>query len=201
MAYKDRLFIPSFSESSYLDYASNSNFKLGNLIRNKPNDVDHHELTPMDKIARHVIRHGEMPKNMHTNNPNTNNGENQEEDNKDVVKEDYRMSIYSAHLFRPGLREEGDATGIAQATGLGIPRSTANNLNSISINQYADSDASFIGDGDSAETSKTNIPALLAAKNAGGKPHPFVVSNGINKRSGTEGFKLKPLRDDLGPNG
>ena len=191
---------PFYFSESYNDMATHGNFKLSNLIRSRNYDTEHRELTPMDKIARHVIKHGEMPKSMPNMNSN-NNDENNQEENKEAVKEDHRMSIYSAHLFRPGLREDGDATGIAQATGLGIPRSNANNLNSISINQYADSDSSFIGDGDSAETSKTNIPALLAAKNAGGKPHPFVVSNGINKRSGTEGFKLKPLRDDLGPNG
>ena len=58
-----------------------------------------------------------------------------------------------------------------------------------------------IGDGESEETYKTNIPALLAARNAGGQPHPLTISNGINKRAGSGGFKLKPLRDDLGPNG
>lgn len=101
-----------------------------------------------------------------------------------------------------GMHEaEGNSTGIGQGVGLGTPQSTANHLYQIPINQYQDSDASFVSDGDSAETSKTNIPALLAAKNAGGQPHPFTVSNGINKRSGTGGFKLKPLRDDLGPNG
>lgn len=101
-----------------------------------------------------------------------------------------------------GMREaEGNGTGIGQGVGLGTPQSTANHLYQIPINQYQDSDASFVGDGDSAETSKTNIPALLAAKNAGGQPHPLTVSNGINKRSGSGGFKLKPLRDDLGPNG
>ena len=101
-----------------------------------------------------------------------------------------------------GMHEsEGNSTGIGQGVGLGTPQSTANHLYQIPINQYQDSDASFVGDGESAETSKTNIPALLAAKNAGGQPHPFTVSNGINKRSGTGGFKLKPLRDDLGPNG
>ena len=97
---------------------------------------------------------------------------------------------------------EGNSTGIAQQVGLGTPSSTANHLYQIPINQYQASDSNFITDGDSAETSKTNIPALLAAKNAGGKPHPFTVDNGINKRETTGGgFKLKPLRDDLGPNG
>ena len=105
--------------------------------------------------------------------------------------------------FRFRLREaEDNSTGIAQQVGLGTPSSTANHLYQIPINQYQASDANFITDGDSAETSKTNIPALLAAKNAGGKPHPFTVDNGINKRETTGGgFKLKPLRDDLGPNG
>lgn len=96
---------------------------------------------------------------------------------------------------------EGDVTGIAQQVGLGIPKSTANYLYKIPINQYQASDANFIGDGESEETSKSNIPALLAAKNAGGQPHPLTISNGINKRAGSGGFKLKPLRDDLGPNG
>ena len=61
-------------------------------------------------------------------------------------------------------------------------------------------DAKFIGDGDSPETSKTNIPAILAAKTAGGAPHGWTTDNGING-TGSNVFKLRKLRDDDGPNG
>lgn len=62
-------------------------------------------------------------------------------------------------------------------------------------------DALFIGDGDSPETSKTNIPAILAAKTAGGAPHGWTTDNGING-TGSNVFKLRKLRDDDdGPNG
>jgi len=62
-------------------------------------------------------------------------------------------------------------------------------------------DALFIGDGDSPETSKTNIPAILAAKTAGGSPHGWTTDNGINGTSNNV-FKLRKLRDDDdGPNG
>jgi hypothetical protein len=62
-------------------------------------------------------------------------------------------------------------------------------------------DAFFIGDGDSPETSKTNIPAILAARTAGGSPHGWTTDNGING-VGSNVFKLKKLKDDDdGPNG
>ena len=62
-------------------------------------------------------------------------------------------------------------------------------------------DAFFIGDGDSPETSKTNIPGILAAKTAGGSPHGWTTDNGING-TGSNVFKLRKLRDDDdGPNG
>ena len=62
-------------------------------------------------------------------------------------------------------------------------------------------DAFFIGDGDSPETSKTNIPAILAARTAGGAPHGWTTDNGING-TGPNVFKLKKLKDDDdGPNG
>ena len=62
-------------------------------------------------------------------------------------------------------------------------------------------DAKFIGDGDSPETSKTNIPAILAARTAGGAPHGWTTDNGING-TGPNVFKLKKLKDDYdGPNG
>ena len=63
-------------------------------------------------------------------------------------------------------------------------------------------DAWFIGDGDSPETSKTNIPAILAAKTAGGSPHGWTTDNGINNKPAPNVFKLSKLRDDDdGPNG
>ena len=54
----------------------------------------------------------------------------------------------------------------------------------------------FFADGDKAETSKINIPAILAAKTAGGAPHGCTAHNGISNRFGSDVFKLKKLRDD-----
>lgn len=76
-------------------------------------------------------------------------------------------------------------------------------LNAVKPNaEYSrQNDALFIGDGDSPETSKTNIPAILAAKTAGGSPHGWTTDNGING-TGPNVFKLKKLKDDDdGPNG
>jgi len=76
-------------------------------------------------------------------------------------------------------------------------------LNAVKPNaEYSrQNDALFIGDGDSPETSKTNIPAILAAKTAGGAPHGWTTDNGINGTSNNV-FKLRKLRDDDdGPNG
>ena len=57
-------------------------------------------------------------------------------------------------------------------------------------------DKTFFADGDKAETSKINIPAILAAKTAGGAPHGCTVHNGISNKFGSDVFKLKKLRDD-----
>ena len=98
-------------------------------------------------------------------------------------------------------REATEKTGVSQGVGLGVPYATANRLWEIPINQYQDSDASFVGDGDDPKTSQVNIPATLAAKTAGGSPYGLTLRNGINRRTGDGYFKLKPLRDDLGQNG
>ena len=219
MAYTNHLFQPL--NETILDQATNNHFSLKGLVFDA-RKKDEGPKTLQDKLARHVIFHGKMP-------DASDLGLKKKEDSEEAVKEDNFMSDYSDHLFKPySLQEgskcgcgkkgcpvcnpknrlklpvreaEGNATGIAQQVGLGTPSSTANHLYQIPINQYQDSDASFITDGDSAETSKTNIPALLAAKNAGGKPHPFTISNGINGREKFNGFKLKDLTDDYGPNG
>lgn len=97
--------------------------------------------------------------------------------------------------------ESGDQSGISLGVGLGKAYDNGNQLYNIGINQYKDSDASFINDGDDPVTYRTNIPAIIAARMAGGSPDPKVVNNGINKRSTAAPFRLRPLRDDLGPNG
>ena len=110
---------------------------------------------------------------------------------------------FREHLFRP-IQEGGcdcEQSSLCMGVGLGKAYDTGNHLYNININQYHDSDASFVGDGDDPATSRTNIPAIIAARIAGGRPDPKVVNNGINKRSSSAPFKLKPLRDDLGPNG
>lgn len=48
-----------------------------------------------------------------------------------------------------------------------------------------------VGAGDSAETSKLNIPALLAAKTAGGDPHDFTLKNGISNHFSSNTLKVK----------
>ena len=88
------------------------------------------------------------------------------------------------HLFRPV--DEGcgcEKCGVSMGTGLGVPYSDANKLWKIPINQYQASDADFVGDGDDPATSDANVPATLAARTAGGDPHPFTLRNGINKRA------------------
>lgn len=107
----------------------------------------------------------------------------------------YGAAGYSAQ------REATEKTGVSQGVGLGVPYSTANKLWEIPINQYQDSDATFVGDGDDPKTSQVNIPATLAAKTAGGAPYGLTLKNGINKRTGDGYFRLKPLKDDLGQNG
>ena len=107
----------------------------------------------------------------------------------------YGAAGYSAQ------REAAECTGVNMGVGLGVPYSTANRLWDIPINQYQDSDASFIGDGDDPMTSQVNIPATLAARTAGGSPYGLTLKNGINKRTGDRYFRLKPLRDDYGQNG
>lgn len=51
-------------------------------------------------------------------------------------------------------------------------------------------DSAFVGAGEESETSKVNIPALLAAKTAGGSPCIHTLRNGINAPSPSV-FKIK----------
>lgn len=45
-----------------------------------------------------------------------------------------------------------------------------------------------VGDGDDPKTSQINIPALLAAKTAGGNPHPETLKNGISNKKNIQKF-------------
>lgn len=101
---------------------------------------------------------------------------------------------------------DGISTSSAAAKKLAnAGKGNQSDLNSVTPNaEYnKQNDAFFIGDGDSPETSKTNIPAILAAKTAGGAPHGWTTDNGINGKS-SDVFKLKKFAvrdDDEGPNG
>ena len=82
---------------------------------------------------------------------------------------------------------QGVSTGVAKADGL---------LNKVPVNQFQKSDSNFVGDGEDTETSKVNVPSILAAKTAGGDPDPKTVHNGINKQeAGTDVFKVQPVGD------
>ena len=221
--YKKRLYSP-LSET-FQDDATNGNFSLSNLLFDNKTKIEPPK-NALDAAARHFVTHGRFPEPVKQSVPvKKEDDETVKEDT--TMPSVYSAHLYNpfglqegsnakcncgkagcpvcskkSKLGKLGMSEaEGNVTGIAQQVGLGTPQSTANHLYQIPINQYQASDASFVGDGESEETSKTNIPALLAAKNAGGQPHPLTISNGINKRAGFGGFKLKPLRDDLGPNG
>lgn len=77
-------------------------------------------------------------------------------------------------------------------------RNNHNDMNFGDPNGYYDNnyDRYFLGDGDDPETSKTNIPAILAAKTAGGSPWPHTINNNISNKIGSDVFKLGKLRDD-----
>lgn len=221
--YKKCLYFP-LSET-FQDTATNGNFSLRNLLFDNKTKIEPPKNT-LDAAARHFVTHGSFPEPVKSSVP-VKKEDNEAVKEETIMPSIYIAHLYTPSGLQEGgnakcncgkadcpicskksklgkLRiseAEGDVTGIAQQVGLGIPKSTANYLYKIPINQYQASDANFIGDGESEETSKSNIPALLAAKNAGGQPHPLTISNGINKRAGSGGFKLKPLRDDLGPNG
>ena len=101
---------------------------------------------------------------------------------------------------------DGISTSSAAAKKLAnAGKENQSDLNAVTPNaEYnQQNDAKFIGDGDSPETSKTNIPAILAAKTAGGAPHGWTTDNGVNGKS-SDVFKLKKFAvrdDDEGPNG
>ena len=93
---------------------------------------------------------------------------------------------------------DGDNEGIT----FGVPKSNANSIAALPINQFGDTMNRFLGDGDDPETYNVNKPALLAASITNTIPDPKVVKNGINKFDKADRFKLiKFNRDDEGQNG
>ena len=96
---------------------------------------------------------------------------------------DPRLTLFEQNSTEHGTQNDGVDMGV----GLGKPHDDGNHLMDIKVNDYQASDANFVGDGEEAETSKTNIPAILAAKLSGGEPDPKTVDNAINKR-----FTLNP---------
>ena len=127
---------------------------------------------------------------------------NNESENKSEVSE---MSVFTHRFFQ--ISEEPEAKKTIQNdssetsaqslnVGLGKAHADGNHLAQIKVNNFDHkNDANFIGDGDDPATNKINIPAILAARTAGGDPDPKTVHNGVNKLS-NDVFKLKKLRDD-----
>lgn len=186
------LFTPTYDE-----IATNRHLGFSSLFGNhKPTN------SRIDKMARHWIRYGEMPSKSNESEHHDSTEEKIEEGGNSML---YRNRSRFARNYS-AYSESGDDCGCEQSSlcmgvGLGKAHSTGNRLFDIGINQYQDSDASFVGDGEDPNTSKINIPAIIAARMAGGNPDPQTLHNGINKRSLVAPFKLRPLRDDLGPNG
>jgi hypothetical protein len=180
------------TNESVIDSATNGKFTLGSLI----GDFKHKDEGPkteMDKVARHFIAHGEIPASYRQKleQQQKPNSEGQIEPNENI-KEEVHMPFFRINeecaCGKKGCDcGQGVSTGVAQGDG---------NVYKIGINQYQQSDSNFVGDGDDPETSKHNIPSILAARTAGGNPHPETVSNGINKHaSNDEVFRVKPVAD------
>ena len=114
-----------------------------------------------------------------------------------VYDESYEPNLYDGIIDEA---TEGISLSTKKLVSAGDHNSS--DLNAVKPNaEYCDQyDKHFIGDGEDPETSRYNVPAILAAKTAGGAPFDQTLSNGINRAS-ADVFHLKKLRDDEGMNG
>jgi len=207
-----------------IDRATNGKFTIASLLYDKRHE-DQGPKSNMDRVARDFIKNGEIPESYRQKLSRGNNNSNEEEnikeeakmpffklneacncgskscpecngekDKKKAVKED----AIDKSIFKLGEEcacgkdncncGQGVSTGVAKADGL---------LHKIPVNQFQKSDSNFVGDGEDPETSKVNVPSILAAKTAGGDPDPKTVHNGINKHdSNADVFKVKPVADE-----
>ena len=110
-----------------------------------------------------------------------------------IYDESYEPNLYD------GLDEETEGISLSTKKLLSAGGHNSSDLNAVKPNEeYCDQyDKKFIGDGEDPETSKYNVPAILAARTAGGAPFDQTLNNGINKAS-ADVFHLKKLRDDEG---
>lgn len=181
-------------KSSFTDKLYNHAFDLFNGTHTT-NALNPKKLSKQDKVAREIIYNGRYE-------PPPEKEEDGNNENKSEVSE---MSVFTHRFFQ--ISEEPEAKKTIQNdssetsaqslnVGLGKAHADGNHLDQIKVNNFDHkNDANFIGDGDDPATNKINIPAILAARTAGGDPDPKTVDNGVNKIS-NDVFKLKKLRDD-----
>ena len=107
----------------------------------------------------------------------------------------------SSNYSKYAARESTEGISLSTKKLLSAGGHNSSDLNAVKPNaEYCDQyDKHFIGDGEDPETSRYNVPAILAAKTAGGAPFDQTLSNGINRAS-ADVFHLKKLRDDEGMN-
>lgn len=118
-----------------------------------------------------------------------------------VYDESYEPNLYDNESYDP-YDEATEGISLSTKKLLSAGGHNSSDLNVVKPNaEYSDLyDKRFIGDGEDPETSRYNVPAILAAKTAGGAPFDQTLSNGINRAS-ADVFHLKKLRDDEGMNG
>jgi hypothetical protein len=201
----------SISEN-VLDSATNGKFTLGSLFFDSKAGRRENK-TETDKAGYQLAKTGEIPDSYRQKleakkNAQSENGE------EESIKEEKTMPFFhiqegcncgkcpscKSKKAKKGLVKESNGykswLRLDEAEGLGVS-SADGNVYKIPVNQYQGSDSNFVGDGDSAETSKQNIPSLLAAKTAGGNPDMKTYNNGINKKdSYSDVFKVKPVADN-----
>ena len=172
-----------------IDRATNGKFTIASLLYDKRHE-DQGPKSNIDRIARDFIKNGEIPESYRQKMNRSQNNSNEEEEN---IKEEAKMPFFKLNEECACGKDncncgQGVSTGIAKADGL---------LHKIPVNQFQKSDSNFVGDGEDPETSKVNVPSILAAKAAGGDPDPKTVHNGINKHdSNADVFKVKPVADE-----